>query len=85
MLHINLIFFNVSAFHVFGSTGKLGVELAVIGFLLGTCIAFFVVIGDLGPAIISSTFGLHKTDTLRTSILVGKYHKCLIDCRVILE
>lgn len=59
------------AFHVFGSTGKLGVELAIIGFLLGTCIAFFVVMGDLGPAIISSMLGLHKSDTLRTSIVVG--------------
>lgn len=59
------------AFHVFGSTGKLGVELAIIGFLLGTCIAFFVVMGDLGPAIISSMLGFHRTDTLRTSILVG--------------
>ncbi|KAK3923946.1 Putative sodium-coupled neutral amino acid transporter 10 [Frankliniella fusca] len=59
------------AFHVFGSSGKLGVELAIIGFLLGTCIAFFVVMGDLGPDIFSSIMGLHRTDTLRTSILVG--------------
>ena len=59
-----------SAFHVFGSKGKLGVELAIIGFLLGTCIAFFVVMGDLGPAIISSMFGLHRSDTLRTSVLI---------------
>lgn len=59
------------AFHVFGSSGKLGVELAIIGFLLGTCIAFFVVMGDLGPDIVSSVMGLHRTDTLRTSILVG--------------
>lgn len=59
------------AFHVFGSTGKLGVELSIIGFLLGTCVAFFVVMGDLGPAIISSMLGIHRTDTLRTSILIG--------------
>lgn len=42
-----------TAFHALGSTGKLLVELGIIGFLMGTVIAFFVVVGDLGPEIIA--------------------------------
>ena len=46
------------AFHSFGSVGKLAVEFSIIGLLIGTCIAFYVIIGDLGPAIISKMTGL---------------------------
>lgn len=59
------------AFHAFGTTGKFIVEVGIIGFLLGTCIAFFVIIGDLGPAIIAKMMGTKPTDTLRTCILIG--------------
>ncbi|CAH1173781.1 unnamed protein product [Phaedon cochleariae] len=59
------------AFHIFGSMGKLAVEIGMIGFLLGTCIAFFVVMGDLAPEIIAEITSTHTTNTLRTSILVA--------------
>ncbi|XP_065338875.1 putative sodium-coupled neutral amino acid transporter 10 [Cloeon dipterum] len=58
------------AFHTFGPTGKLVVELSIIGFLLGTCIAFFVVIGDLGPDILAKAFNIDNSPTLRPSVLV---------------
>ncbi|XP_059478045.1 putative sodium-coupled neutral amino acid transporter 10 isoform X2 [Neocloeon triangulifer] len=58
------------AFHTFGPTGKLVVELSIIGFLLGTCIAFFVVIGDLGPDILAKAFNLENSPKLRPSVLV---------------
>ncbi|KAG5896316.1 hypothetical protein JTB14_030520 [Gonioctena quinquepunctata] len=63
--------FEFLAFHIFGSIGKLTVELGMIGFLLGTCIAFFVVMGDLGPEIIAEITGTNSTDTMRTSILMA--------------
>ncbi|XP_059050671.1 putative sodium-coupled neutral amino acid transporter 10 [Achroia grisella] len=62
--------FEFLAFHVFGSAGKLAVEVGIIGFLMGTCIAYFVVVGDLGPQIISKLFNINQSDILRTSIMV---------------
>lgn len=41
------------------------IELCSIGFLLGSCITYFVVIGDLGPQILSKIFGFNQTDSLR--------------------
>ncbi|CAG0897936.1 unnamed protein product [Darwinula stevensoni] len=55
----------IHAFHVFGYGGKLAVELCIIGFLAGTCVAFFVVLGDLGPAIAARTFQVENTSNLR--------------------
>ncbi|KAL0872143.1 hypothetical protein ABMA27_004559 [Loxostege sticticalis] len=62
--------FEFLAFHVFGSAGKLAVEVGIIGFLMGTCIAYFVVVGDLGPQIVSKMFNINQSDMLRTSIMV---------------
>jgi sodium-coupled neutral amino acid transporter 10 len=61
--------YELLAFHTFGSTGKLIVELSVLGFLLGTLIAFFVVIGDIGPQIVSPMFGLSNGPHLRAFML----------------
>ena len=57
------------AFHAFGNTGKFLVELCTIGFLLGTCVAYFVVIGDLGPEIVGKIFDKTPQD-IRTSLLI---------------
>ncbi|CAH2039841.1 unnamed protein product, partial [Iphiclides podalirius] len=62
--------FEFLAFHVFGPAGKLAVEVGIIGFLMGTCIAYFVVVGDLGPQIIAKMFNINQSDILRTSIMV---------------
>ncbi|CAH1638845.1 unnamed protein product [Spodoptera littoralis] len=62
--------FEFLAFHVFGQAGKIAVEVGIIGFLMGTCIAYFVVVGDLGPQIVAKMFNINQSDILRTSIMV---------------
>ncbi|XP_064628822.1 solute carrier family 38 member 10-like isoform X2 [Lineus longissimus] len=58
------------ALQTFGAAGKLAVEVCIIGLLIGTCIAFYVVIGDLGPLIISKVLQVENNQTLRVSILM---------------
>ncbi|XP_050534850.1 putative sodium-coupled neutral amino acid transporter 10 isoform X2 [Daktulosphaira vitifoliae] len=62
--------FEFLAFHLFGSLGKISVEISIIMFLMGTCIAFFVVMGDLGPQIIGEMFNMTNTIALRPSIMI---------------
>jgi amino acid permease len=63
--------FVLVAFHTFGPPGKTAVELCIIGFLMGTCIAFFVVVGDLGPALVAKTLNINNTSSLREIVLIG--------------
>ena len=44
----------------------------MIGFLMGTSIAFFVVMGDLAPPIIANLTGVESSAKLRLVILVGR-------------
>lgn len=60
------------AFQIFGSAGKLAVEVCITGFLAGTCIAFFVVIGDLAPPILANIIGIENSGNLRIMVLIGK-------------
>ena len=57
------------AFHTFGNSGKLFIELGIIGYLVGTTIAFFVVMGDLGPPIIAGFAEVENSANLRLVIL----------------
>lgn len=41
------------------------VELCIIGYLFGTSVAYHVVVGDLGPQMISQIFNIANSDTLR--------------------
>ena len=50
----------------------------MIGFLLGTCIAFFVVMGDLGPQIVATITDTKLTSTLRTSVLLALALFCIL-------
>lgn len=67
----NITLISLVAFHTFGPSGKTIVELCIIGFLMGTCIAFFVVVGDLGPAIVAKTLNISNTASLRDVVLIG--------------
>lgn len=70
--------FEFLAFHAFGFSGKMMVEFCIIGYLMGTCIAYFVVVGDLGPQIVSKLFNLNNSDTLRTWIMIIVTIICVI-------
>lgn len=61
--------FELMALEALGPFGKFLVELGVLGFLLGTCVAYFVVIGDLGPEIITDFFAIPNEAHLRILIV----------------
>ncbi|XP_035776604.1 putative sodium-coupled neutral amino acid transporter 10 [Anopheles albimanus] len=70
--------FEQIAFYAFGSGGKLLVELCVVGYLLGTCIAYFVVVGDLGPQITAKILSLDESSTLRSWVMIVVTIVCII-------
>ncbi|XP_030757930.1 putative sodium-coupled neutral amino acid transporter 10 [Sitophilus oryzae] len=70
--------FEYLAYHIFGSLGKFAIDVGMIGFLIGTCIAFFVVMGDLGPEFISELTGRDMDNTMRTVILVALAVLCIL-------
>ncbi|XP_067630642.1 putative sodium-coupled neutral amino acid transporter 10 isoform X2 [Eurosta solidaginis] len=72
--------FEMLGFHAFGASGKLLVELCIIGYLFGTSITYFVVMGDLGPQIASKMFSLNIADFphLRTWVMIGITIFCIL-------
>ncbi|KAH8331607.1 hypothetical protein KR074_007896 [Drosophila pseudoananassae] len=72
--------FELLGLHAFGVSGKLLVELCIIGYLIGTCITYFVVVGDLGPQIISQMFTLNvgEHQHLRTLVMIVVTVVCIL-------
>ena len=57
--------FELLAYDVFGTGGKTLVEVCLLLFLLGTCVAFFVIVGDIAPSLISHIFEFEQGPQLR--------------------
>ncbi|XP_058825858.1 putative sodium-coupled neutral amino acid transporter 10 [Topomyia yanbarensis] len=70
--------FEQIAFYAFGSFGKLLVELCVVCYLLGTCVAYFVVVGDLGPQITAKILSINESSTLRLWVMIVVTLVCIV-------
>ncbi|XP_062133895.1 putative sodium-coupled neutral amino acid transporter 10 isoform X2 [Drosophila sulfurigaster albostrigata] len=72
--------FELLGLHAFGTSGKLLAELCIIGYLIGTCITYFVVVGDLGPQIVCKLFSLDiaEHDHLRTVVMIAITICCIV-------
>uniref|UniRef100_UPI00358FE6A3 solute carrier family 38 member 10 isoform X3 n=1 Tax=Myxine glutinosa TaxID=7769 RepID=UPI00358FE6A3 len=58
------------AYQAYGTGGKFFVEASMIGLMLGTCIAFYVVIADLSSSFLSRTIMIPASFGLRALILL---------------
>lgn len=54
-----------------GPLGKFGVEVCIIGYLIGCCIAYVVVLGDLGPELLNALGFTYSVQASRIILMTG--------------
>uniref|UniRef100_A0A6G1SBM6 Putative sodium-coupled neutral amino acid transporter 10 n=1 Tax=Aceria tosichella TaxID=561515 RepID=A0A6G1SBM6_9ACAR len=57
--------FELMAQEVLGTAGRLIAEIGVVGFLAGSCIGYFIMIGDLAPKILTELLYIKDDSNLR--------------------
>lgn len=57
--------FELMAQEVLGTFGRLVAEIGVVGFLAGSCIGYFIMIGDLAPKILTDLLDIKDESNLR--------------------
>ncbi|XP_029178507.1 putative sodium-coupled neutral amino acid transporter 10 [Nylanderia fulva] len=58
--------FVLLASHTFGMKGKFLAKILIVGFMLGTCVAYFIVIGDLGFQLVQNQMDNVISEHIRT-------------------
>lgn len=62
----------IPAYDVMGPLGKLWVEVCIIGYLIGCCIAYVVVLGDLGPELLGKLGFSYSLESSRILLMTCK-------------
>ncbi len=55
-----------------GPLGKLWIEVCIIGYNMGCCIAYLVVLGDLGPEILNKIGLSYSFHSARILLMAGR-------------
>ncbi|XP_046643516.1 putative sodium-coupled neutral amino acid transporter 10 isoform X1 [Daphnia pulicaria] len=63
--------YEVLAYDVMGPLGKLWIEVCIIGYNMGCCIAYLVVLGDLGPEILNKIGLNYSFHSARILLMAG--------------
>lgn len=64
-----------------GPIGKLWVEVCIIGYLMGCCIAYLVVLGDLGPEILNKIGLDYSLYSARILLMTGLHFNNIAICK----
>lgn len=63
--------YEILAYDVMGPFGKLWIEVCIIGYNMGCCIAYLVVLGDLGPEILNKIGLNYSLQSARILLMAG--------------
>ncbi len=71
LIYLLIIIILSTAYDIMGPLGKFGVEVCIIGYLVGCCIAYVVVLGDLGPELLNALGFTYSVQASRIILMTG--------------